>query len=74
MTQTIKKQILAIRDSGETNMFDARTVQVIANDREFYELVIFIEEHMTEYLHFIVSGEFTTEFGADDTVIIAENK
>ena len=43
MTQTIKEQILAIRDSGETNMFDARMVQVIANDREFYELVIFIE-------------------------------
>ena len=27
MTSKIKEQILAIRDSGETNMFDVRKVQ-----------------------------------------------
>ena len=31
MTQTIKEQILAIRDTGETNMFDVNAVQYIAN-------------------------------------------
>ena len=31
MTQTIKEQILAVRDTGETNMFDVNAVQYIAN-------------------------------------------
>ena len=43
MSETVKKQILAIRDTGLTNMFDVRTVQRIANDREFYELVVYLE-------------------------------
>jgi len=30
MTDKIKQQILAIRDTGETNMFDVRKVQEIA--------------------------------------------
>ena len=38
MTETVKEQILAIRETAETNMFDVRTVQVIANRRGFYEL------------------------------------
>ena len=32
MTEKIREQILAIRDSGETNMFDTRMVQYIAKD------------------------------------------
>lgn len=35
MTEKIKEQIMAIRDSGETNMLDTRMVQYIAN-REGY--------------------------------------
>lgn len=31
MTEKIREQIMAIRDSGETNMLDTRTVQWIAN-------------------------------------------
>jgi len=57
MTETIKKQILAIRDSGETNMFDTRMVQYIANREGYYELVVFLEEHRKEYVHFIMTGE-----------------
>ena len=57
MSETVKKQILAIRDTGLTNMFDARTVQRIANDRGFYELVVYLEEHRREYAHFILSGK-----------------
>ena len=49
MSETVKKQILAIRDTGLTNMFDVRTVQRIANDMEFYELVVYLEEHRREY-------------------------
>jgi len=57
MSETVKKQILAIRDTGLTNMFDVRTVQRIANDRSFYELVVYLEEHRREYAHFILTGE-----------------
>lgn len=57
MTETIKKQILAIRDSGETNMFDTRMVQYIANREGYYELVVYLEEHHKEYVHFIMTGE-----------------
>ena len=57
MSETVKEQILAIRDTGLTNMFDVRTVQHIANDRSFYELVVYLEEHRREYAHFILTGE-----------------
>lgn len=56
MTNTIKTQILAIRNSGETNMFDIRRVQQIANRRDYYELVIYLEEHRKEYVNFILTG------------------
>ena len=56
MTETIRKQILAIRATGETNMLDARRVQVIANRMGFYELVIYLEEHRKEYANFILTG------------------
>ena len=57
MTETIKQQIMAVRDSGETNMLDTRMVQYIANRERFYELVIYIEDHREEYAHFIFTGE-----------------
>ena len=50
MTQTIKEQILAIRDTGLTNMFDLPMVQRLAYDRDFFELVTFIEENRKEYV------------------------
>lgn len=54
MNETIKKQILAIRDTGLTNMFDTNVVQRLAYERDFYELVVFVEEHRKEYVHFIL--------------------
>lgn len=48
MNEKIRKQILTIRDTGETNMLDSRAVQVIANRLGFYELVVFIEENRRE--------------------------
>lgn len=57
MSETVKKQILTIRDTGLTNMFDTNAVQRIANDMGFYELVVFIEEHRKEYAQFIITGE-----------------
>lgn len=57
MTEKIKEQILAVRETARTNMFDADMVQVIANEMKFYELVVFIEEHRKEYADFILTGK-----------------
>ena len=57
MTETIREQILALRDTGLTNMFDVRTVQRLAFDRDFYELVCYLEEHRKEYVRFIMFGD-----------------
>lgn len=57
MSETIREQILAIRDTGLTNMFDVRTVQRLAFDRDFYELVCYLEEHRKEYVRFIMFGD-----------------
>ena len=57
MTEKIREQILAVRDTGLTNMFDVNTVQRIANDMGFFELVVYLEEHRHEYVHFIFTGE-----------------
>ena len=57
MTEKVKEQILAIRDTRLTNMFDLNAVQRLANDRGMYELVIFIEENRASYVRFILAGE-----------------
>ena len=56
-TETVKEQILAIRATGETNMFDVPMVQQIANREGYYELVIFLIDHTKEYVHFIMNGK-----------------
>lgn len=48
MTDTVQEQILAIRDTGLTNMFDVPTAQRLAYDRGYYELVCYLEEHHSE--------------------------
>ncbi len=57
MTEEIKKQILAVRDTGLVNMFDVKGVQRIAFDNDYYELVCYLEEHPKEYAHFIMTGK-----------------
>ena len=57
MDEKIKEQILYIRVSGLTNMFDVTMVQRLANEYGFYELVIFLEENRADYVHFILYGE-----------------
>ena len=57
MTDKIREQILAVRKTGRTNMFDVPMVQYIANEMRFYELVIFLEEHRSEYVISILTGE-----------------
>lgn len=57
MDVKIKEQILAIRDTGRTNMFDVNMVQRLAFERDFYELVCWLEDHKKEYVRFIMYGE-----------------
>lgn len=57
MNETIKEQILAIRDTGLTNMFDVNAVQRLAYERDFYDLVLYLEENRKEYVQFIMNGE-----------------
>lgn len=57
MTEAIKDQILAIRNTGLTNMFDVNAVQRLAYERDFYELVVYLEGNRKEYVHFILTGE-----------------
>ena len=60
MTDKIREQILAVRKTGRTNMFDVPMVQYIANEMQLYELVVFLEEHRSEYVQFIFTGECKT--------------
>ena len=57
MDQIIKEQILAIRDTGRTNMFDVNMVLRMAFERDFHELVCWLEDHKIEYVTFIMYGE-----------------
>lgn len=57
MPERVKEEILEIRASGETNMFDLPMVQRLAFNREYYELVMYLEDHASEYVHFILTGE-----------------
>lgn len=57
MDEKIKNQILTIRDTGLTNMFDLSAVQRIADEMDFYELVTFLDEDKAKYVRFILTGE-----------------
>ena len=56
MSDTVKEQALAIRNTGLTNMLDTATVQRLAYDRGYYELVDFIETAAKVYVTFIMTG------------------
>lgn len=56
MTDKVFQQLMDIRDSGLTNMFDTNIVQRLAYDRDYFELVMYIEDHKKEYAHFIMTG------------------
>ena len=66
MTDTIKEQILAVRDTRETNMFSVNEVMQIAMREGFYELVCYLDENKREYSRFIMTGK-TEEVGKDES-------
>ena len=57
MTNEIKEQILAIRDTGETNMFDVLKVQEIALREGYDELLVYLSDNVGAYSRFILTGK-----------------
>ncbi len=59
MTEKIKADVLKVRDTGETNMFDIYGVQRIAYELELFDLVLYLEEeeNWKEYTRFILTGK-----------------
>lgn len=57
MSEVVKEQILAVRDTALTNMLDIPAVQKIASNMGYFELVIFLEENRKTYVQFILTGE-----------------
>lgn len=55
--EVVKEQIMEIRDSGLANMFDRNAVQKLADKREYFELVCFIEDQPDRYFKFIMTGD-----------------
>ena len=56
--EKIREQVLSIRDSGKTNMFDTNMVQRLAFEQNYFELVNYIEEDKAGYANLILTGEF----------------
>ena len=54
MTEEIKNQILAVRQTGATNMFDIIRVREIAKELDFDELVEYLPANKAEYVNFIL--------------------
>ena len=61
MNEIIMQQILAIRETGETNMFDLPVVTSIALRAGYTELVDYLENKKVVYVHFILTGVAKTE-------------
>ena len=57
MNEKVKEQILSIRDTGLTNMFDVHKVSQLAKNMGYYDLVLFLQYNRAEYVHFILTGE-----------------
>ena len=57
MESKVKEQILAIRDTGETNMFDLTRVRELALSKGFYELLNFLDHYPKAYARFILVGD-----------------
>ena len=63
MKQTVKEQIMKVRDTRQANMFDSNMVMQIANREGWFELVVYLADsgNHKEYAHFILTGEAEME-------------
>ena len=56
MTDKVFWELMEIRGEGKSNMLDVNTVQRLAYEKGFHELVMYIEDHKSKYVHFIMTG------------------
>jgi len=57
MDETIKTQILQVRDTGLTNLFDIQTVSTIAQHLQLDELTVYLAfGNVGDYTRFILTG------------------
>ena len=61
--ETLKEQILQVRDLGLVNMFDIKGVRQIAEAMELAELVRYLDEDRKGYAEFILYGGKQKEEG-----------
>lgn len=54
--EKVLKGIMAIRDSGQTNMMDRSQVMVVGDSLGFFETVCWIEENPKDYRRGIMKG------------------
>lgn len=66
-------EIVSLRDSGKTNMFDVKRVVEIAKREGYNELLSFLKENRDGYLNFILSGN-KKYLGLPDDGFIAAKK
>ena len=57
MTEKIRNQILTIRETGATNMFDITRVMELAEALEFDELQEYLPANKAKYVNFILYGK-----------------
>lgn len=59
VSDTVKEQVILIRDTGKTNMFNIDRVQEIAREMELTELVNFLvdKSHQLRYFGLILNGK-----------------
>lgn len=57
VSEKVKEQILAIRKTAQTNMFDVNMVQRLALEAGFHELADFLESDRKAYSIFILTGD-----------------
>jgi len=64
MRKEIFDQMMRVRDSGATNMYDVYGVQKYASDNLLFEFADYLCEHKKEYWDFMMAGKppvFTEE-------------
>jgi hypothetical protein len=57
MTPLVRSQILDIRNTGLTIMFDTTAVEQLADDFVYYDFATWFPEHRKEYAAFILFGD-----------------
>ena len=60
MSEIIKKQIKAIKDSGKVDMLEYKSVKMYAFSKGYYQLASFIYEDENAYLRYIFSKNLLT--------------